>query len=123
MDAARFEAIVAAYGADAARWPEAERAAAQAFAQTSSEAQAILAEAHALDALLAADADEAPVSVTLTRRLMRTIPSPSPQRVWGVAAALAACAVLGVVVGYNSPQGDDPAMTALGAAFGEGFEG
>lgn len=53
MTSERFLALVAAYGADARRWPEAERAAAQAFA--ADEAAAVrpaLAEADAADALL-----------------------------------------------------------------------
>ncbi|MDP3803159.1 hypothetical protein [Brevundimonas sp.] len=53
MTAERFLALVAAWGADARRWPEAERAAAQAFAAASPEAaRAALAEADATDALL-----------------------------------------------------------------------
>ena len=44
MTSERFLALVAAYGADARRWPEAERAAAQALAAARPEAVA-----HALD--------------------------------------------------------------------------
>lgn len=53
MTSERFLALIAAYGADARRWPEAERATAQAFAVA--EASAVspaLAEADAADALL-----------------------------------------------------------------------
>jgi len=53
MTSERFLALVAAYGADARRWPEAERAAAQAFAAAEPHAAApALAEADAADALL-----------------------------------------------------------------------
>lgn len=53
MTAERFLALVEAYGADARRWPEAERAAAKAFAAARPEvAQAALAAADDLDALL-----------------------------------------------------------------------
>lgn len=53
MTSERFLALVAAYGADARRWPEAERAAAQAFAVAEPHAAApALAEADAADALL-----------------------------------------------------------------------
>jgi hypothetical protein len=54
MTSERFLALVAAYGADARRWPEAERAAAQAFAAADPRASAALAEADAVDALLQA---------------------------------------------------------------------
>ncbi len=53
MTSERFLALVAAYGADAWRWPEAERAAAEAFATTEpGTAGPALTEADAADALL-----------------------------------------------------------------------
>jgi len=53
MTAARFTAIIAAYGADPARWPADERLAAQAFAEAAPvEATPLLAEAADLDAML-----------------------------------------------------------------------
>lgn len=53
MTSERFLAIVSAYGADARRWPEAERAAARAFASAHPTlAGPALAEADAADALL-----------------------------------------------------------------------
>ena len=53
MTSERFLALIAAYGADARRWPEAERAAAQAFASAHPETvHAALAEADAVDVLL-----------------------------------------------------------------------
>ncbi|MGV8929163.1 MAG: hypothetical protein ACOH1E_05395 [Brevundimonas sp.] len=53
MTSERFLALVAAYGADARRWPEAERAAARAFAASEPEiADPAMAEADAADALL-----------------------------------------------------------------------
>ncbi len=53
MTSQRFLALVAAYGADARRWPEAERAAGQAFVAAEPEiARPALAEADAADALL-----------------------------------------------------------------------
>ena len=53
MTSERFLALVAAYGADARRWPEAERAAGQAFAAAEPETtRPALAEADAADALL-----------------------------------------------------------------------
>lgn len=53
MTAERFLALVAAYGADRRRWPEAERAAAEAFTAARPDvAGPLLAEADAIDALL-----------------------------------------------------------------------
>jgi len=53
MTAERFLALVAAYGADRRRWPEGERAAAEAFAATGADVSGpALAEADAVDALL-----------------------------------------------------------------------
>lgn len=53
MTAERFLALVAAYGADRRRWPDGERAAAEAFAATHADiAGPALAEADAMDALL-----------------------------------------------------------------------
>ena len=52
MDLNRFEALVAAYGATPGRWPDDERAAAQAFARADPHAAALLAEADTIDALL-----------------------------------------------------------------------
>lgn len=53
MTSERFLALVSAYGADARRWPQAERAAAEAFAVAEPAVAApALAEADAADALL-----------------------------------------------------------------------
>ena len=53
MTSERFLALIAAWGADARRWPEGERMAAQAFIAANPEiARAALAEADAVDALL-----------------------------------------------------------------------
>ena len=53
MTAERFLALAAAYGADRRRWPEGDRAAAEAFASAHPDlAQPVMAEADVLDALL-----------------------------------------------------------------------
>jgi hypothetical protein len=60
MTPERFRAIVQAYGADAHRWPDAERGAAQAWAAAHAvECAALLADADELDGWLAAIADDA----------------------------------------------------------------
>jgi hypothetical protein len=68
MTSERFLALVAAYGADARRWPEAERAAARAFAAARPEAVAhALAEADAADVLLHASRVAHPSTVLRDR--------------------------------------------------------
>lgn len=53
MTSERFIALISAYGADARRWPENQRTAAQAYLAAEPEAaRAALAEADAVDALL-----------------------------------------------------------------------
>ena len=70
MTSERFLALVAAYGADARRWPEAERAAAQALAAARPEAVAhALAEADAADTLLHASRVAHPSTVLRDRVL------------------------------------------------------
>jgi len=53
MTDARFKALLEAYGAEVGRWPEAERLAAHAYAEAAPESATLLAEARAIDALLA----------------------------------------------------------------------
>lgn len=72
----RFEALVAAYGGDPLRWPEAERVAAQMLAARDGAAARLLAEAEALDRLL----DEAPaaaVNAALAARILAARPQPA----------------------------------------------
>ncbi|GJH04736.1 hypothetical protein [Paraburkholderia terrae] len=74
MTPERFRTIVDAYGADARHWPDAERAAASAWAaQHRSEADALLAQAALLDAWLASDAVAAPERA-LTERVIASAP-------------------------------------------------
>lgn len=70
MTSERFHALVQAYGGDARRWPDSERAAALAFRATHPElARAVLAEADAVDDLLSRS--PAPrVSVELRDRMV-----------------------------------------------------
>lgn len=97
MDTTRFSAIVDAYGAESRRWPEAERAEAEAFAQTA-QGQRLLDGARALDLALDAGAEIAPVSLAFHRRAAEQAPR-SRTSAWRAVAALAACAVLGVAIG------------------------
>jgi hypothetical protein len=102
MTPERFHQIVAAYGADARRWPEREREAAQAWARAHrSEADAVLRDAAGLDAWLAADQLEPP-SLELQRRIIDAAPSRRPAarwRLWWSGAAVAGVGLLGGVAG------------------------
>lgn len=70
MTSERFLALIAAYGADARRWPDAERAAAQAFLAAEADViGAALAEADAADALLNASCVAHP-SIALRDRII-----------------------------------------------------
>jgi hypothetical protein len=134
MTIERFKVLVEAYGANPARWPEAERALAEAFANATPEAQRILSEASALDRLLDA-ASTAPVTRDLETRVLGSFGAPKTRRwlpevmPWTQAAALAASLVLGMLAGSALPaiagigEGSvvaDPAMVAFGD-FGEEY--
>ena len=104
MDRTRFDELLAAYGADFRRWPEAERAAGEAFAAAhASELAEVMNEARQVDSLLAlstASGEEAPE--LLTRRILARAPKPVASGFDRRAMmALAACAVLGVIAGYS----------------------
>lgn len=131
MNRERFEQVLAAYGADSKRWPEAERAALMAFIVANSEAATMLAEAQAVDALLDAAREPLAANPQLASRILNA----APRKIVRVASfdtrarwALAACALLGVIVGYgggrfapSAPAEDTEAMAlaALDAAFGD----
>jgi hypothetical protein len=122
MDEARIAAILAAYGADPARWPEAERHAAQAWAAANAARfEALAADARAVDALLASDARDSAPGDLLRARILRAAPKPGAFGVRAV-AALAASAVLGVLIGFSgvSVRGVDHAGAdaAFDAALG-----
>lgn len=100
MDRERFEHLLAAYGADFRRWPEADRAAGETFAREHADASTARNAASDLDAALDAVLEEPPDTSLLARRILKA----APQRPWinaRAAIALAACAVFGVIVGYS----------------------
>lgn len=129
MNEQRFAEIVSAYGAAPRRWPEAERAAAQAFAAAHAAiAEPLLKRAAALDATLDADEAAAP-SDLLAARILNTAKLAPARMDWRPLAALAACAVFGLVAGFGlggmaprapTPAPDFTAEQAIGAAFGQG---
>ncbi|AIO70316.1 hypothetical protein [Burkholderia oklahomensis] len=103
MTPERFRRIVAAYGADARRWPDGERAAADAWARAHrDEAAAALAGAAVLDAWLARDA-VAPPAPALVEQIVATAPVRRlfwrRGRFWWSGAAFAGVGLAGAVAG------------------------
>jgi hypothetical protein len=103
MTPERFQQIVEAYGAEPRRWPQQDRAAAQAWAQSHrAEADALLAQAAGVDAWLAADQVEPPDAL-LMKRVLDSAPVRQPtaprRRLWWSGAAVAGVGLLGGVAG------------------------
>lgn len=73
MTVTRFAAILDAYGSAARRWPEAERAAAEALLAASPEARGLLAEATRLDRVLSAATAPEP-SAALRAAILQAVP-------------------------------------------------
>jgi hypothetical protein len=106
MNRTRFEYLLDAYGADLTRWPQDERAAAERFARENAEVLApLLQAAHALDAKLSLAAAVQAPSIGLSDRILAAAPRAvaRPQRTNFAPAgwALAACTLLGVILGYG----------------------
>ena len=97
MDLNRFKDCAAAYGAAKRRWPESAQALYDRFAGTAQGA-AILAEAERSDHFLDGFATAAP-EPQLARRIA-ALAAPAWRRFGVPAAALAASAVLGFVLGF-----------------------
>jgi hypothetical protein len=97
MDLNRFKECAAAYGAAKRRWPEGEQALHDRFAG-STHGAAILAEAERSDRFLDAFATVVP-DARLARRI-GALRAPAWRRFGVPAAALAASAVLGFVLGF-----------------------
>ncbi|MBR8128070.1 hypothetical protein [Burkholderia ambifaria] len=103
MTPERFRTIVAAYGSDARRWPQDERAAAEAWAQAHPrDALAALDDAAELDAWLMQDT-VAPPAPTLVERIVASAPAPQRARrrgkVWWSGAAFAGVGLAGALAG------------------------
>jgi len=97
----RFFQILEAYGADPARWPDAERDAAQAWADAHPDAVAGALKAEsALDALLGEA--EAKPSELLERRIMKRFSAPAAAPRWQIPAAAAAALLVGAFIGFAS---------------------
>ncbi|AOJ89511.1 hypothetical protein WS87_22815 [Burkholderia sp. MSMB0856] len=103
MTPERFRTIVAAYGSDARRWPQDERAAAEAWAQAHPrDALEALDDAAELDAWLMQDT-VAPPAPALVERIVASAPAPQRARrrgrVWWSGAAFAGVGLAGALAG------------------------
>ena len=111
MNFARFETLVAAYGATLTRWPEDERDAAVAFARSDARAAALLAEANAIDALLFAHHVPEP---TRTLRAMVIESAPKKRRLdgraklWWSGLGLALAGASGMLAGSAATAALEP---------------
>ena len=114
MNAERFQTLAGAYGGDLLRWPSSEQAAARAFMAGDPRCADWLAEAFALDSLLAA-APQSHQNDLLRERIIRSAPKPQPaapkRTAWVSWAGLAAACMAGVVAGAH--------LTTSGGAFGD----
>ncbi len=111
LSAERLAALAAAYGADPARWPEAERDAARRLGdRLGKDIQPDMAAAARLDRLL----DAAPIppqpTAALAGRILSEAPRPRGARLrlvfgamWRPVTGLAVAAMLGVLVGAVAP--------------------
>ena len=114
MNRQKFESIVQTYGADAERWPDAQRADMLALVDADPQARAILGREAALDTLLSAM--EPPVSGALEARIRNDMETtlggagasaraiapaseapPVRQAAGAFVVALAACMTLGII--------------------------
>lgn len=108
----RVREIIEAYGGDARRWPEAERAAVEAYlAQNAEDVADALAEAQALDAMLAAYPEPAP-SAALRAAILAKAPASASGKsgAWlgwlggarpALGVAMAVMLSFGVATGYR----------------------
>jgi hypothetical protein len=113
----RFAVLLDAYGADPARWPDAERAAARALLDRSSEARARRDAAAALDALLDRAATVEPSSALAERILSQASQRPKVIRlrarvVGAVGLAAAASLALWLTWRPGAPRTLEPAAVA-----------
>ena len=123
MTRERLQAIVAAYGADPRRWPDAERARAQALIAGNPDVQALLAQEAEANRILDALGPEIP-SASLSARILsafdathRPVPRGMVQRIrdavwpgaplWQPASALVFSLIVGIVVGAALPEAVD----------------
>ena len=108
MDVERFETLALAYGGDLRRWPQAERAAGEAFrAREPAAADEALSAAQALDFALDGWTSPAP-SAALRQAVLAAAPKTRARPAgrglgfWLSGAGLVAAAAAGVIVGFTA---------------------
>ncbi len=94
----RAAEIIAAYGGDPARWPDGERATAQAVIAASPELRAAYAAAQALDADLAAWARMPVAAGDAAAAARKALPHARPYLRWALGTGLAASLAAGLVL-------------------------
>lgn len=113
MDRQRFEHLLEAYGADFARWPAEERTAGEAFVAAHADAARLVADERALDEALDGGRTPPVASDLLAARILAAHRRQRSGPNWRAVAALAACAVFGVLAGYGggmmAPVAEDEA--------------
>jgi hypothetical protein len=116
MDNDRLDRLLAAYGADPARWPQGERAAAMRLFAERPRPEA-LAAASRIDGLLDAWVP-ASASLSLRERIAASAPRPRGEKsvwrspmFWLSGAGLAAAGVMGLMVGVSLSEGHGRATT------------
>jgi hypothetical protein len=131
MTSKRIEELLSAYGADSRRWPDNERAKAQALMEQLPELRALAEETRALDVLLdrkqetvsaatvARVSSRIENSLSMTRAaresgLMSSIGAWFAAATWPRAAALAGVAMIGIIIGLSS---DPSAFSSTTNAF------
>jgi len=134
MTKARAAAILSAYGASPQRWPADERAALEGWARANDTDFAEIARVEAaLDTALALDVRDDAGDAALETKVLATAPAGNvvhgdfgrrsrADAWWRPVAALAACAVLGLMIGFNGAQPRDDFAFDVDAAFGAAFD-
>ncbi|WP_291844040.1 hypothetical protein [Maricaulis sp.] len=119
----RFFRILEAYGADPARWPDAERAEAEAFAAAH---PALVLDATGdemvLDDLLDRMVEPVIEAPLLERRLLARLPGPTGLPAWMAPSAIAAALLVGVLGGFASGALTGPADDS-DAIYADAFTG
>lgn len=106
--------IIAAYGADSARWPPVEAAALRAIAASDALVASALAEAQPLDGLLA-DWAEASVPVGIDLAAITRLPAeaPVPARRWVAGGIFAAAIAAGIAFLVPVAPAADPGLATV----------
>jgi len=109
MTISEFEALIAAYGANSARWPENRRVAGERFLKTNPDAQKLLQAETKLDAMLDTISTSEPSEI-LKARIMKAATGQvhsaplenTPRRqYWKIAASFAVIVAVGAI-GYST---------------------